>query len=216
MSFANSSQRSSAVTSSSRNGFLSYLRKCHWNCNKKQEPEASMSWVEKSIERIKLLNTTCLLLFTTAGGDDRYESVLTVRSTLGELRETNFRPAGETVLLIHGFRSHFSGGHSWVIRLKELIVSRARFANVLFVDWSNFSRTFNYLSAKSRMKLVAEDTVEVLQNLQTAFGSNKLNLTDLHLVGHSLGAHISGLVARLLAQESPSSSKVRQITALGK
>lgn len=211
----NTSRQIAPTKTSRRNRLLSYLRKCHWNC-KKQEPANQTSWLEESLDRIKQLNTTCLLLFTQPGGDDRYESVLTAGSSAHELKATNFRPGSETVLLIHGFRSHFVGGQRWALRLKDLIMDRMGSANVMFVDWSLFSRTINYLSAKANMKQVAEDTAAILENLQTAFGPSKVNLTDLHLVGHSLGAHVSGLIARLLSERGLLSGKVRQITALGK
>ncbi|GCB60031.1 hypothetical protein scyTo_0014097 [Scyliorhinus torazame] len=62
--------------------------------------------------------------------------------------------------------------------------------NLIIVDWNRGATTINYPVAVSNTKKVAESLVPVIRNILKIGGS--LNL--IHMIGVSLGAHISGFV----------------------
>jgi pancreatic triacylglycerol lipase len=66
-------------------------------------------------------------------------------------------------------------------------------------DWSPIASNLNYFTAVANVPLVTEVGAQLIKNLV------KLNLTEvelIHLVGHSLGAHISGGIGMLIQNNS--------------
>lgn len=107
-----------------------------------------------------------------------------------------------TTFIIHGFRPTGSPP-VWTGHLTEVLLARADL-NVIVVDWNRGAANVNYLKA-------VENTVETAQNL-TAFlrlmQEGGASLSDVHMIGVSLGAHISGFVGANL------NSSIGRITAL--
>ena len=64
--------------------------------------------------------------------------------------------------------------------------------NVIGVDWSNGAKKF-YPKAVANTRVVGAVLANLVRTLQEKFG---MKLQDLHIIGHSLGAHISGYVGR--------------------
>lgn len=63
--------------------------------------------------------------------------------------------------------------------------------NVITVDWSgDGSRNWIYSISRSRVPEVAATVAEFLDNLNQRYG---VKLEDVHVLGHSLGAHIAGI-----------------------
>ena len=52
----------------------------------------------------------------------------------------------------------------------------------------------HYIQAVCNSRIVARLTVSVIEMLQ----ENGLDLSNLHLIGHSLGAHVSSYVGRMM------------------
>ena len=79
--------------------------------------------------------------------------------------------------------------------------------NVMILDWKKaaFHDTWdltvgsldprNYWQAIANIQVLAAQVSTVLHGLQE---SHRLNLTSVHLIGHSLGAHMSGTIGRLM------------------
>ena len=63
--------------------------------------------------------------------------------------------------------------------------------NVLVVDWRRGAMTLNYLQAAANTRLVG-----VLASLMIEKLNNTYNITPsmIHIIGHSLGAHIAGYI----------------------
>lgn len=59
----------------------------------------------------------------------------------------------------------------------------------MVVNWSAGSDTYNYIAARRRVPQVGSHVANFIDFLVIAGG---LKLADLTVIGHSLGAHISG------------------------
>lgn len=62
------------------------------------------------------------------------------------------------------------------------------------VDWKEGARTF-YPQAVANTRLTAAITVKLIRMFHEQFG---LDLKSVHLIGHSLGSHISGYIGHSL------------------
>jgi pancreatic triacylglycerol lipase len=66
--------------------------------------------------------------------------------------------------------------------------------NVVVVDWSGGSLV-QYIQSTANIRLVALEVAYLLKYLKERY---RLSYADVHLVGHSLGAHLAGHVGSLL------------------
>lgn len=67
--------------------------------------------------------------------------------------------------------------------------------NVICVDWRQYSTDLSYAGAKLRAKHIAKDIACVLKKITY---NMTVGVHDLHLIGHSMGAHITGFVGKIL------------------
>lgn len=82
--------------------------------------------------------------------------------------------------------------------------------NLIGIDWSKGSSTIIYSRAVERTPIVGRS---VGQFIMSAIKNNLISGPNaIHVVGHSLGAHIAGFVGKYMAGEDP--IVLRHITAL--
>lgn len=115
---------------------------------------------------------------------------------LDDILASGFDPNQRIVILIPGFFSPTEADWVREVRLKWLAADEQ--ANVIQVDWSN-SNWGAYWSAVSNTVLVARQLTIFLHYLAELGGSSLKDpefLGRIHLIGHSLGAHISGFVGK--------------------
>lgn len=96
--------------------------------------------------------------------------------------------------LIHGFLSSWNGDN-WMCKTKDLILDKSK-ANVFIVDWSGGAKPMlpiDYSAAVSNTKYVAQLVAEFI-NDHLLPSSGQSDASRFHLIGHSLGAHISGFI----------------------
>ncbi len=98
-----------------------------------------------------------------------------------------------TYVITHGFQS--SAKETWVRGMANDLLERDPSnpndnvkANVISVDWSKAARTINYWKA-------VRDTVSVGNQIADYLIGVGANPNTTQLIGHSLGAHISGIAA---------------------
>merc|ERR1711974_451930 len=82
--------------------------------------------------------------------------------------------------------------------------------NVLTVDWSYYARNQIYTWAVSQLNIVSETFAEQLM----AFIDGGYPISQLHLVGHSLGGQMIGKVARHLKKKSGGRLTIPKLFAL--
>ncbi|KAF2368030.1 Lipase/vitellogenin [Trinorchestia longiramus] len=105
---------------------------------------------------------------------------------------SHFSSYRTTYVITHGFLS--SALYNWVSVLKDALLSHSD-CNVLAVSWQSGSSSLSYYSVQSRVPQVGEEVGRVLQYLLDHAGLSSLLL---HLIGHSLGAHVSGFAGKYL------------------
>ncbi|KAJ8026247.1 Pancreatic triacylglycerol lipase [Holothuria leucospilota] len=113
---------------------------------------------------------------------------------------SNFRGDRDTKFIIHGFISNSMRGY--VTAMKDALLSVGNF-NVILVNWENGADLFDpiemltdvihlpfgYEIARQNTRLVGRQIALLSQKLQQLTGAS---FTSMHLIGHSLGAHVAG------------------------
>ncbi|KAL7299021.1 hypothetical protein TKK_0008117 [Trichogramma kaykai] len=131
-----------------------------------------------------------------------------------DLDAVHFAMHRDTYVIIHGFLS--KGTENWVRNMKDALL-KYNDANVIVVDWEKDSNTWNYADAVEHAKVVGKAVAEFLATVrhQAAVDDNDTIHVKgkLTIIGHSLGAHISGRAAHLL-KKLPKTWRVSRIVGL--
>ncbi|KAI8774315.1 Pancreatic lipase- protein 2 [Biomphalaria glabrata] len=90
-------------------------------------------------------------------------------------------------ILIHGFLQY--GSMEFLVNMTEALLHVAD-VNVVVVDWGD-GAGFPYTRAVANARLVAAQTSRLLNSIFQLTGANS---DRVHLIGHSLGAHVAGYV----------------------
>ncbi|XP_041864092.1 lipase member H [Melanotaenia boesemani] len=99
-----------------------------------------------------------------------------------------FNLSRPTTFIIHGYRPSGSPPE-WMDKFTELLLAREDF-NVIIVDWNHGATNLNYLKAVANTHKVAENLTAFIKLMQ----DQGAPVSSIHLIGVSLGAHISGFV----------------------
>ncbi|XP_030020830.1 pancreatic lipase-related protein 2 isoform X2 [Manduca sexta] len=107
------------------------------------------------------------------------------------LRQSGWEPAHETILLVHGY----AGGDDTlpISVLRDAYLRRGGY-NVFMLDWGALCQPPCYVAAVHNLRPVARCAAEALATLRRA----GLRPDTLTCVGHSLGAHLCGIIANYL------------------
>ncbi|GAA6082390.1 lipase member H isoform X2 [Tachysurus ichikawai] len=94
-----------------------------------------------------------------------------------------FMPTRPYTFLIHGYRPTGSPP-VWMTMMVESILNRSDI-NAIVVDWNQGATNINYAQVVRNTRTVADNITHFIQKA-------KLSLSSIHMIGVSLGAHISG------------------------
>lgn len=114
----------------------------------------------------------------------------------------HFNLSKPTTFIIHGYRPTGSPP-MWVNKIRELLLERED-VNLIVVDWNYGAANVNYFKAVENTKTAAENLTAFIELMQKQGAS----LSTIHMIGISLGAHISGFVGANLM------GSIGRITAL--
>ncbi len=106
-----------------------------------------------------------------------------VRVSFNNLNGT-FNASQSTYLITHGYNS--SSQNSWITEMANNLRLQNSNANIIAVDWSESANTIFYSNAVNATVSVGNQIADYLIGV----GANP-NTTQL--IGHSLGAHVSGI-----------------------
>jgi hypothetical protein len=97
----------------------------------------------------------------------------------------SFNASAPIKFITHGFIQN--GFHKWILEMKDAILS-AEDVNVIVVDWSK-GNGLPYMQATANTQVVGAEIAKLVNTFVNTLG---VKARDVHLIGHSLGAHISG------------------------
>ncbi|CAL8320670.1 unnamed protein product [Arctogadus glacialis] len=119
------------------------------------------------------------------------------------IAECGFNITAQTFAIVHGWTvaGIFEG---WVSQLVSALLEREPSANVIVVDWLKRAQ-HHYPNAAQHTQLAGQDLAALINWLELDV---KYDLSKLHLLGFSLGAHVAGVAGNLAY------SKVNRITGM--
>lgn len=99
-----------------------------------------------------------------------------------------FNSSRPTTFVIHGYRPTGSPP-IWLDNIKEMLLVR-KDMNVIVVDWNYGAANVNYFKAVDNTHKTADNLTAFIKKMQ----EHGASLSSIHMIGVSLGAHISGFV----------------------
>lgn len=112
-----------------------------------------------------------------------------IRMSHTNLSETpHFNASRPTTFIIHGYRPTGSPP-VWMKDFSQQLLERQDM-NVIVVDWNRGAANVNYVKAVENTRKTAEHVIALIKVIQ----EHGVSLASIHLIGISLGAHISGFV----------------------
>lgn len=126
-----------------------------------------------------------------------------------EVRFSGINPKGMIYVIAHGYIDN--GDKRWIKNMMNALLDndKTKKASVIVVDWGEGSKP-PYLQAVANIRLVGVMTAHVLNMVREQL--NIHNLDNVHLFGHSLGAHLSGYTGDTLQRSFR--LKLGRITAM--
>ncbi|XP_053611456.1 pancreatic lipase-related protein 2-like [Plodia interpunctella] len=137
-------------------------------------------------------------LFTRLNPDSAQTLVI---NDADSIRNSNFNPAHNTVVVVHGWLGNQNTGING--RIRDAYLGKGD-ANVIVLDWRRLARS-NYVTAVRGVPIVG---VGLGQFVRYLVGVTGASYDRIHLVGFSLGGHLVGNAGRELE------GRVARITAL--
>lgn len=115
-----------------------------------------------------------------------------------EVKYSGIHPKGMIYVIAHGYLD--SGDRPWVLELMNALLDKERnsYSSVIIVDWSNGAAP-PYTQAVANIRLVGMITAHVLNMVKEQLKMK--NLDNVHMIGHSLGSHLSGYTGYHLRKE---------------
>ncbi|XP_046396636.1 lipase member H-like [Ischnura elegans] len=121
------------------------------------------------------------------------------------LRRSSFDRLKPTVFVTHGFQS--TAKSPCVNDIKDMYMGFHE-VNLIAVDWSRITLSINYYAVKNQTISVGGFVAEFVHFLQVWGG---VDLGSIHLIGHSLGAHVMGIAGKTFRNQP---KKIGRITGL--
>ncbi|XP_035206595.1 pancreatic triacylglycerol lipase-like [Stegodyphus dumicola] len=130
--------------------------------------------------------------FFCPGHTDTPQKIMTSSFDAWKVADSGFDASAKTVFIIHGY---MGGNADWPLRMKDALINKEK-CNVFVVDWSDGSSpsvwrygVFTYEKAVANTRMIGAEVGLFIKQLMDA---TKIDPKLIHVVGHSLGAHVSG------------------------
>lgn len=148
------------------------------------------------------LSDVRFLLWTRSNPGDQ-EHYRLLPGNLTNLNESPLDPSLPTHMMYHGFNDH--GECGWIRRAKTSLLKLYN-CNVISIDWQTLVPSPWYNLAFENTFKIANYTADLIDWINTEKG---LQPSQIHIVGHSLGAQAAGLTGKRVR-----SGQIARITGL--
>ncbi|CAL7943573.1 unnamed protein product [Xylocopa violacea] len=152
--------------------------------------QVELDYEELTSEQISLLSkdvtTTSFTLFTRSNPRN---GQLLVLNDINSVKRSNFNPKKPTIMVTHGWTANGNSGPCPGVRDAFLSISDC---NVIVFDWSSIADNLVYSVVAKSVPRVAQHVSDFVNFLRVKAG---LNVSNMKMIGHSLGAHVMGLGA---------------------
>ena len=127
--------------------------------------------------------------------------------------KSTFKQEQKTYFIIHGWNSEPSKFKNLGFQKngdlgQEIMKKNHGKANIIYVNWSLVAKSQHSISGYSS---VVKEIPNVAKALSRVFNDLKINPDETELIGHSLGAHVSGGAASTYFKHLPPNSSKRKI-----
>ncbi|KAF6110776.1 pancreatic lipase [Phyllostomus discolor] len=143
-----------------------------------ERPLKILPWSPKKVN-------TRFLLYTNEN-PTTYQELVADSSTI---EASNFKTDRKTRFIIHGFID--KGEESWLANMCKNMF-QVESVNCICVDWKSGSHT-GYTQASQNIRIVGAEVAYFIDVLQSALN---YSLSNVHIIGHSLGSHAAGEAGR--------------------
>uniref|UniRef100_A0A8C4JSI3 Triacylglycerol lipase n=1 Tax=Dromaius novaehollandiae TaxID=8790 RepID=A0A8C4JSI3_DRONO len=131
------------------------------------------------------MNTSFSLYTRETGNNSQVISAINSST----IQNSYFSSRRKTSFIIHGFGS--TGKKGWVVEMCLLLLEVENM-NCIAVDWKEGAKG-TYVSAVRNIRVIGAEVAYFIKTLQKIF---KYSPSEIHLIGHSLGAHTAGEAGR--------------------
>ncbi|KAK7116539.1 pancreatic lipase-related protein 2-like [Littorina saxatilis] len=122
---------------------------------------------------------------------------------VASVRKSSFSASEKVAFVIHGFTD--SSRKQWVLDMVDKLLTVV--PNVIAVDWKEGAKPPNYIRAAANTRVVGAHIATLIKTLG-------VDPANVHLIGHSLGAHVAGYAGEKFGHSSFSRTKIGRITGL--
>ncbi|XP_055976711.1 pancreatic triacylglycerol lipase [Sorex fumeus] len=143
-----------------------------------ERPLKILPWAPKDVN-------TRFLLYTNENQDNYQE----ISADLDVISSSNFKTNRKTRFIIHGFID--KGEEGWLSNMCRNMF-KVENVNCICVDWKSGSRT-GYTQASQNIRVVGAEVAYLIDFLQSSLD---YSVSNVHIIGHSLGSHAAGEAGR--------------------
>uniref|UniRef100_A0A3B4ZQL0 triacylglycerol lipase n=1 Tax=Stegastes partitus TaxID=144197 RepID=A0A3B4ZQL0_9TELE len=180
------------------------LLTCHLSEGKKIKGERATDPEQRAVLPVKEPYVSSSVFSLFSGGED---TCTLDPLQLHTLTSCGFNSSNPLIIITHGW-SVDGMMESWVLRLATALKTNLVDVNVVITDWLSLAHQ-HYPIAVQSTRTVGKDITHLVQTLQEEY---QYPPKKVHLIGYSLGAHISGFAGSYLE----GSGKIGRITGTPK
>lgn len=120
------------------------------------------------------------------------------------ITNTSFDTKLRLTVIVHGFTQ--DGFKPWITKMRKELMKN-EIMNIIVVNWEiGASSLTSYDVAAGNARLVGAQLTELIMELYNRFSYES---TNIHVIGHGLGAHVAGFAGTLLSMRK---MRLRRIT----
>lgn len=117
---------------------------------------------------------------------------------LAVIENTNYKPQCSTKILIHGWRSGALEQCTQVIKNGYISSTEYDCLNIFITDWSRCASNIYYFGPALFVKNVGYRVGGLIEYLVNNLSTP---ITNIHVIGHSLGAHVAGFAGKYIQEK---------------